>query len=102
MSKQRESDLSTLSWLVVSGADEAVEEQPQNRLVAPAPAPPPEPVRSEPSPAPPPRPAAQNALWQDEEPGLPSSDAAVASARHLAAEAQSIADLRDALAGLES
>jgi DNA polymerase len=47
------------------------------------------------------QPGAQPALGQSEDAALTSSDAAIASARHLAAEAQSIEDLRAALLAFE-
>ncbi|MEE8535895.1 MAG: uracil-DNA glycosylase [Kiloniellales bacterium] len=113
MSNERESDLRRLAWLVESGADEAIEERPQNRLQPPKPAvdPPhetawPETARPE---------AARPAGFAERQPApsdvsgadvsgadvsgadVSGADAAVASARHLAAEAQSIEDLRAAL-----
>ncbi|MDX1422809.1 MAG: uracil-DNA glycosylase [Kiloniellales bacterium] len=105
MASERDSDLGRLLWLVDSGADEAIEERPQDRLrpVAPPPVPPPDPP---PAPAPdPPRGAGagsqgarpQEALWRPDDAGLPSADAAVADARHLAAAAESIEGLRAAL-----
>ena len=108
MSNERDSDLRRLAWLVESGADEAIEERPQNRLQPPKPAvdPPRETTRSagfaERQAVPSDisgtgSPGGQPALWQSEESAMTSSDAAVASARHLAAEAQSIEDLRAAL-----
>ncbi len=111
MSKEHESDLSRLAWLVDGGADEAIEERPQNRLQPPKPAPDPRREMARPAgfaeaqPAsagtPTAQPAAQPALWQSEDTGLSSSDAAVASARHLAAEAKSIEELRAALLAFE-
>jgi DNA polymerase len=107
MPNERDSDLSRLAWLVDSGADEAIEERPQNRLQAPkpAPGPRPDPVRptglAEPRPSSTPSAGGQPALGQPEDTGLTSSDAAVASARHLAAEAQSIEDLRAALSAFD-
>jgi len=114
MSKTRDSDLGALAWLIDGGADEAIEERPLNRLE-------PRPAEAQPEARPTARPAArpvarpadpgfadsrsaaapagagQQALRQPEEAGLTSSDAAVASARHLAAAAQSIDELRAAL-----
>lgn len=107
MADQRDTDLSQLAWLVDSGADEAIEERPQNRLQAPKAAPDTRPVPdrpaglAEPRPGSTPTPGAQPARRQSEESGLSSSDAAVASARHLATEAQSIEDLRAALLAFE-
>ena len=107
MSKERESDLSRLVWLIDGGADEAIEERPQNRLLPPKPAPDPRQETARPAafaeaqPASAGTPGAQPALWQSEETGLSSSDAAVASARHLAAEAKSIDELRAALLAFE-
>jgi DNA polymerase len=112
MSNERESDLRRLAWLVESGADEAIEERPQNRLQPPKPAvdPPhetawPETARPE---------AARPAGFAERQPApsdvsgadvsgadVSGADAAVASARHLAAEAQSIEDLRAALLAFE-
>ena len=137
MANQRETDLDRLAWLawqMDSGADEAIEDRPLNRLAAPQPEsgpasqatrspdhpagladprpnaaqkPSPDPSQR-PSPGPSPSPTlglgaqgAQAALWQAEAPGVSSSDAAVASARHLAAEAQSIDELRAALLAFE-
>lgn len=100
MSDARETHLSRLLWLVESGADEAIEEQPQNRLQpAKASGRSAGPPRAAPPPAGPATAAAavQPALWRSEEAGLPSADAAVASARHLAAAAPSIEGLRAAL-----
>ncbi len=121
MSNEPEADLRRLAWLVESGADEAIEERPQNRLQPSKPAvdQPHETARPagfserQPAPAdvsgadvsgagtptaqPAAQPGAQPALGQSEDAALTSSDAAVASARHLAAEAQSIEDLRAAL-----
>jgi len=111
MADQRDTDLSRLAWLVDSGADEALEERPQNRLRAPKPAPDPRPAAVRPTglaeprpgsaPTPGSTPGAQPALWQSEESGLSSSDAAVASARHLATEARSIEELRAALSAFD-
>jgi DNA polymerase len=125
MSNEPESDLRRLAWLVESGADEAIEERPQNRLqpFKPAVDQPHETARPagfserQPAPAdvsgadvsgagtptaqPAAQPGAQPALGQSEDAALTSSDAAVASARHLAAEAQSIEDLRAALLAFE-
>jgi len=111
MSDERASDLSTLAWLVDSGADEAIEDQAQNRL-KPRTASPEAPTDARRAAAPtagfadvPATVAApdgrQPVLWQSEETGLSSSDAAVASARHLAAEAHSIEELRAALSTFE-
>ncbi len=107
MSNERESDLSRLIWLVDGGADEAIEERPQNRLQPPKPAPDSRHETARPAgfaeaqPASAATPGPQAALWQSEETGLSSSDAAVASARHLAAEAKSIEELRAALLAFE-
>jgi DNA polymerase len=109
MPNEADSDLSRLAWLawqVDSGADEAIEERPLNRLAAPrpasGPAPDPRPEAVRPAGLAEPRPgasapAAQAAPWQAEAPGPASTDAAVASARHMAAEARSIEELRAAL-----
>jgi hypothetical protein len=89
MPNEPDSDLSRLAWLawqVDSGADEAIEERPLNRLAAPRPASGPAPdsrpeaVRpaglAEPQPgSTASAPAAQAALWQAETPGLASTDA---------------------------
>jgi uracil-DNA glycosylase len=108
MPNERESDLMRLLWLADSGADEAIEDQPLDRLQPVAPAA--DPIRQAPRPAGPAEPATvpsdgaanpQPALWQGDAAGLPSADAAVASARHLAAAAGSIDDLRAALMDFE-
>ena len=113
MSKTRESDLSALAWLVDGGANEAIEERPRNRLAprpaearpvdrpAADPAAPPGPGFADSRPATAPAGGRQQALRQPEQAGLTSSDAAVASAQHLAAEAQSIEELRAALLAFE-
>jgi len=85
MQKDRDSTLATLAWLVENGADEAIEDTPQNRLAkppkTPSHAPPAAPIAtSEPRPAEPPPSVSQTSLWQPEEgTGLTSSDAAVSS-----------------------
>jgi len=117
MSSERDSDLSRLLWQVDSGADEAIEDRPRDRL-RPA-----EPAAeatvnsfADPavgSPVDPPAaaarpagfadaaasgaPAPQAALWQAEDGAPAAGQAAVASARHLAAAARSIDELRAAL-----
>lgn len=123
MQNDRDSARAALAWLVESGADEAIEEAPLNRL-APTPEPPPEPPAAQPPPSPEPSPARQRpaapggfaesrpapdgrpegpqaALWQAEGAGQTASDAAVSSARRLAGEAASIEALRTALAGFD-
>ena len=103
MSNEGDSDLSRLVWQVEGGADEAIEEQPQNRLQPREAAPEARRERAPSEGAAERRPAAgaaagtQRALWRSEDAALPSSDATVASARHLAAEARSIEGLRAAL-----
>jgi uracil-DNA glycosylase family 4 len=103
MSNERDSDLGRLLWLVDSGADEAIEDRPKDRLrPAEAPA---EPRAEAPRPAgfAEPRAAAtetaggQAVLWQAEDTDPPAGQSAVASARHLAAAARSIEELRAAL-----
>ena len=101
MSNERDPDLSRLAWLVDSGADEAIEERPQNRLQPPQPAPDPRTDPAPPDGAPGALPGGQPPLWRPEDSGLSSSDAAVASAQHLATEAQSIEALRAALLAFE-
>ncbi len=107
MQKDRDSLLASLSWQIACGADEAVEEWPQDRLSAGTPEPAPEdPARGSPAHAggfaeasagggarrggaPP----ARQSLRDD----LPSTDAAISSARRLASAAGSIEELRAAL-----
>lgn len=73
--------LSTLNWLVEAGADEAIAEQPVNRLVAKA-QPPPLPARPVPARAPAP---------------LPLEGDAIGTAQAAAAAATSLAELKAAL-----
>jgi uracil-DNA glycosylase family 4 len=103
MSSERDSNLGRLLWLVDSGADEAIDDRPQDRL---RPAEPPAELRAAaPQPAgfaAPPAAASdtergQAGLWQTEDADPPSGQSAVASARHLAAAARSIEELRAAL-----
>ena len=75
--------LSTLSWLVEAGADEAIAEQPVNRLAAKAPV--------APAAAAPARPVAARAV------PLPLESDAIGSAQAAAAAATSLVELRSAL-----
>ncbi len=96
MQQDRENDLAALAWLVEAGADEAIEESAVDHLApkvqAPPKAPPTEPkqdVRSRPAARPP--------------PPIPtgSGEAALASARQMAAGAANLGELRAALEAYE-
>jgi DNA polymerase len=96
MQQDPKSDLAALAWLVDAGADEAIEESAVDRLApkvqAPPKAPPIEPVQAVRS-----RPAARPA------PPIPtgSGEAALASARQMAAGAANLDELRAALEAYE-
>jgi DNA polymerase len=80
--------LATLNWLVESGADEAVAEEPVNRLVAKASVPPLQ--------APAPR-AGAPARAPAAKPALPVDNDAISSAQAAAASASTLAELQAAL-----
>lgn len=118
MQKDRDAALSTLAWLVECGADEAIENSPQDRLaprrvagaraagrvVQPSADGPPEgqdslsggPSASATQEASR-RPAGQSVLWPAGAGDVQSSDSAVSSARRTAAEAGTIDELKAAL-----
>src|SRR3954469_9151128 len=87
--------LATLNWLVEAGADEAITDQPVNRLVAKPATPAPAPVTARvPAPKPAaPRPAAP--------PPLPLDGDAIGGAQAAAAAANSLAELKAALEGFD-
>jgi DNA polymerase len=82
--------LATLNWLVEAGADEAIAEEPVNRLVQRAPTPP----LPSPMPSSPPRPARAPA------PPAPVGDA-IGGAQAAAAAATTLAELKTALEGFD-
>lgn len=86
--------LSTLNWLVEAGADEAIAEQPVNRLAAKAQVAP-QPTTTPERPAPP-RPAPARAPA-----ALPLDSDAIGNAQAAAAAATSLAELRSALEAFE-
>jgi DNA polymerase len=88
--------LATLNWLVEAGADEAITDQPVNRLVAkPVAAPTPVAARVA---APAPKPAAPRPAAP---PPLPLDGDAIGGAQAAAAAATSLAELKAALEGFE-
>lgn len=89
-------DLATLAWLVEMGADEAIGDQPVDRLAPPPPA---TPMRST-SPAPPAAPTLPPVVPFSPSAPLPSVQAA-ASAEALAAGARSLDELEAALRGFD-
>ena len=116
MQQDRDAALAALSWQLDAGADEAIGDQPVDRLAPPAspPAAAPAPQRPQaaagPSAAPkqtaaPPRatPAssAHAGAWHPAPRALAGTEAVIASARELAAAARSVAELREALAGFD-
>ena len=96
MQQDPENDLAALAWLVQAGADEAIEESAVDRLAPKVQAPPKAPP-IEPEQAVRPRPAARPA------PPIPtgSGEAALASARQMAAGAANLDELRAALEAYE-
>ena len=95
MQNDRDSKLAALEWQIAAGADEAIGDQPLDRT---APAASREPV-AKPAPSKP-RPAAAEAppaLWRPEPGKLESSEAALTSARQMAADAGNLAELKAAL-----
>ena len=106
MTREQSEALAALRWQVEAGADEAIEEQPQDRrrreapkpVVATTPPAPEPPKRFDEAPAPPPtRAPAQRPAGA----GLTSPQQAVASAREAAAAAGSVEELRAALEAFE-
>jgi DNA polymerase len=94
MQNDPDSDLAALRWQIEAGADEAIGGRPMDRTTAPAarapaakPAPPPPPAAAEAAPA----------LWRPEPGKLESSEAALTSARQMAADAKDLAALKAAL-----
>ena len=82
--------LSTLNWLVEAGADEAVTQEPVNRLVARPAAPP---ASRQPVPAP----AAPRSVAARPAASLPPEDDAIGAAQAAAARAATLAELQAAL-----
>ena len=122
MSKDRDATVESLAWLVEGGADEAIEDSPKDRLATgpeargsaagrgghdgPAAAAKQPGPGHHPSPAPDAwedsrRASPQGAFWQPAAGELQSSDAAVSSARHAAAAAHTIEELKEALLRFE-
>ena len=102
MQDERQSAIAALAWLVEAGADEAIGEQPRDRMAEPPPkrrdAAPAVPVREAPAPTrAAPRVSEAPGLWQPQPGPLTGTEAAVASARGLAAAAQTVVELREAL-----
>jgi DNA polymerase len=96
MQKERDERLASLAWQIESGADEAVEEEPLDRLSPPPQASAPA-SRRAPTPNAPRVSSSRSAVS-----GAPrSADAAVSAARLLAAAAGSIDELRAALADFD-
>ncbi|MEM7222042.1 MAG: uracil-DNA glycosylase [Pseudomonadota bacterium] len=95
MTGERDQALSALQWLIEQGADEAIEPAPIDRTRAqPAPQkakppPPPAPKRPEPP------------LWEPPPTPLESTEETLGTARHLAAEADSLEALKAALDAFE-
>jgi len=85
--------LATLNWLVEAGADEAIADQPVNRMAAPKPAAPPAATVRTQTPAPSPRPAAP--------PPLPLEGDAIGGAMAAAGAATSLAELKAAMEAFE-
>jgi DNA polymerase len=101
MQRTREESLAALTWQIEAGADEAIADEPVDRLAAPPP-------RAETAPAPPParssnRPTAsgERPFQPASAPALTSTQAALDSARDLARAAQSVEELRAALGRFE-
>jgi DNA polymerase len=97
MQQDPKSDLAALAWLVEAGADEAIQETAVDRLAPKAEGPQERAPAAEPKPAARPRPAARRP------PPIPtgSGEAALTSARQMAAGAKSLDQLRAALEAYE-
>ncbi len=91
MQNDRDSRLAALQWQIETGADEAIGERPVDRT-ATRPA-----AAREPAPAKPRPVEAEAALWQPKPGKLESSEAALTSARQMAAGARNLAELKAAL-----
>lgn len=89
--------LAQLRWLVESGADEALEEAPVEHFDRKASEPPPRPERTAARPSPTERSRVEPRPLPMSPASLGSSDAAISSARELAAASRSLAELREAL-----
>lgn len=111
MQDERQSAIAALAWLVEAGADEAIGEQPRDRMAEPPQRPSSPKARaampaSSPKQAPvpkkaPPRVSEAPGLWQPEPGPLTGAEAAVASARSMAEAAKTVAELKEALEAFE-
>ncbi|MGF1608891.1 MAG: uracil-DNA glycosylase [Kiloniellales bacterium] len=111
MQETRNAALAALRWQLEAGADEAIGEQPVDRLAppvapaGPAAATPASRRATEPASPPPSGPTARSAAaagaWRPAPRALAGTEAVIASARELAAAARTVAELREALAAFE-